>query len=367
MKVREQEYRAGCLWSLAAWLLTACLSNHEPQGLGGESHFLRHCDDECGGDLDCIQGVCTRGCVVGKDGCGDLATAASCTAESGEPGAVAVCDLSCSGDGDCRALSDGHRCENGFCRAAVAAVSDAGSLGNVDAGSSGSADAGSSVAMDAGFPYPTDQVFVCPSRVDTDPVDVLRSIVQGDVLLLRLGHGGGCRNHEYAVCYDDYFAESYPVQTELRVIHEDNGDTCEAYLMAELRLDLEPIAQTYERYYRSTAGLVETNFGIYAFGALSCEERELGASRQAQSFSEQASRECQTASDCRWADDSTTCNRRCGTVASNTGAAELADWLEITSTAVCRDYEADGCPLPIPVCEAPPPLACVSGQCQVVQ
>lgn len=107
---------AGCL------LIGACGGNTStPMLLGGESHFLQQCapgaEASCGPKLDCISGVCTRGCLVSETSCGDLSAAATCTAGSIEPGAVAVCDVSCSSNGDCTALGARHRCEGGFCRA----------------------------------------------------------------------------------------------------------------------------------------------------------------------------------------------------------------------------------------------------------
>jgi hypothetical protein len=88
-----------------------------PPQFGGESHFLRHCSETCGDGLDCISGVCTRGCVVEQQNSCAAFAGASCTSDSFEPGAVAVCDVKCSGDADCSALGGDYGCEAGFCRA----------------------------------------------------------------------------------------------------------------------------------------------------------------------------------------------------------------------------------------------------------
>jgi len=99
-----------------------------PPQFGGESHFLRHCSETCGDGLDCISGVCTRGCVVEQENSCAMFAAASCTSDSFEPGAVAVCDVKCSGDADCGLLGGGYGCDAGFCRAPelVAREADAG-------------------------------------------------------------------------------------------------------------------------------------------------------------------------------------------------------------------------------------------------
>lgn len=91
--------------------------------LGGETHFLRHCVDECGSELSCIGGICTRSCLVNEGGneCEGLAATSSdsvsCTAQSVEPGEVGVCDVQCTQDFQCEPFSHAHRCQQGHCRA----------------------------------------------------------------------------------------------------------------------------------------------------------------------------------------------------------------------------------------------------------
>jgi hypothetical protein len=85
--------------------------------VGGESHFLRHCGDGCGVGLECIADVCTRSCRIDDAAsCEDLAAAARCTNTSIEPGVIAVCDQSCTGNSDCSARGAGFSCEAGYCR-----------------------------------------------------------------------------------------------------------------------------------------------------------------------------------------------------------------------------------------------------------
>lgn len=147
MKIRNRHQRAAWLCGLTTLLITACLSSREPTGLGGESHFLRRCNDQCGSGLTCIHGVCTRGCVVGRGSCSDLVSDSVCTAGGIEPGEVAVCDLPCADNADCAALSTGHRCERGFCRAPAASAGDDAGSAPGDAGSA-SADADASSLLD---------------------------------------------------------------------------------------------------------------------------------------------------------------------------------------------------------------------------
>src|SRR5882724_4302402 len=120
---------AGC------WLL-ACGGVVGKPTVGGESHFLRHCGDGCGKGLQCFADICTRGCVVGQDACGDLSQGALCTNASVEPGAIAICDLACASDRDCAALGSSFECSGGFCRGAAPVVLEP-TGGGAGAGASG--------------------------------------------------------------------------------------------------------------------------------------------------------------------------------------------------------------------------------------
>ena len=115
--------------------LVACGGALSTHTAGGESHFLRQCNQRCGDDLECVSGVCTRGCLVAEGGCGDLAPGAVCTDASIEPGAIAVCDVSCESNSQCAALGEGFECEGGFCRGPAL-------LGGWDPSSAGSSNAG---------------------------------------------------------------------------------------------------------------------------------------------------------------------------------------------------------------------------------
>ncbi|HKY35797.1 MAG TPA: hypothetical protein VJN18_07660 [Polyangiaceae bacterium] len=129
--------------------LVACGGAFGTHTAGGESHFLRQCSEKCGDGLECVSGVCTRGCLVAEGGCGDLAPGAVCTAASIEPGAIAVCDVSCDADRHCAALGAGFSCAGGFCRGPAL-------LGGGPSNHAGSSNAGSSNAGSSGAGASTD-------------------------------------------------------------------------------------------------------------------------------------------------------------------------------------------------------------------
>ncbi len=114
----------------------SCRNVPETSSTDGETHFLRSCDTECGGDqsLACLCGVCTLPCTE-TSACGSLAWSAECvstverTTSSAcpEARAAAFCDVPCNTDESCSRLSPSHRCLDGFCRASAdSGGSDAG-------------------------------------------------------------------------------------------------------------------------------------------------------------------------------------------------------------------------------------------------
>ncbi|MDZ4700721.1 MAG: hypothetical protein SH809_13510 [Rhodothermales bacterium] len=57
--------------------------------------------------------------------------------------------------------------------------------------------------------------------------------IRGDRLLASLSYTGGCADHDFVL---DYAARRDTVH--LWIVHEDGGDSCDAYLMDDLTLEL---------------------------------------------------------------------------------------------------------------------------------
>lgn len=114
-------------WAALLGLLfaTGACESERVDAIGGETHFLRLCDDDpsaCGSDFECLCGVCTVSCES-QGPCASL-YGSECTAQdeascTGSP-AQQTCQVSCSGDDDCLVLSAQHQCQNGNCRLGVA-------------------------------------------------------------------------------------------------------------------------------------------------------------------------------------------------------------------------------------------------------
>jgi hypothetical protein len=119
--LRGRTARSWALLLCALPLASCGAKTDEGLAIGGETHFLVTCGDECGAGLSCIDGACSRPCEPGFSSCSELASEAVCVSgaeDEGEPALFAgTCDVLCSGDGDCSPLGTGFACRAGACRA----------------------------------------------------------------------------------------------------------------------------------------------------------------------------------------------------------------------------------------------------------
>jgi hypothetical protein len=378
-----------CGLAFAVASAVAGCGGHTDGPIGGsESHFLAYCVDVCGDGLDCIAGVCTRGCVVEEDDCTDLAPRAECTSDSIEPGAVAVCDVACSNDGDCGALGSDHGCDGGFCRKPPRSGGGSGGTGT---GSGGAPDgaacdvdgtqvpSGSEVENPNGCGYCTceDGEVLCDERgcsdligvppcpegdLEGDPIDVTAYHPEGDVFVVDVAHSGGCEEHSYAMCYRNHFAVSDPPTSTLHLTHDANGDACEAYPSSTLRFDLSAVLAEFVGGDGVMFGWSpsEGSNGVQVFSvvqAWDCQQRTEVAQSQVE-YAAEAHRTCDEAADCRRVNSATSCYVGCGAIVNAVGEAEFEASLESISLNVCGD-----CPGAVPTCAEQGEIDCVEGLC----
>lgn len=115
---------------------------------------------------------------------------------------------------------------------------------------------------------------LCPDIKITDlPADSLRRdgfalkkiVIFADTLVLDITHGGGCKEHEYALFMSpSVFGESYPVQANLYLQHQADGDACKALLQPKLCFNLRPVAEQYRKFY---GGLAPIRLNVHDYAA----------------------------------------------------------------------------------------------------
>lgn len=93
--------------------------------------------------------------------------------------------------------------------------------------------------------------------ISTDPVNIQEISIDGECLYLRVSYSGGCRNHTFNLIriVDSTNEDDTAV---LELVHDANGDLCEAWLSVELRFSLAVLKnEGYKRFYFNA--LLENN------------------------------------------------------------------------------------------------------------
>jgi hypothetical protein len=222
--------------------------------------------------------------------------------------------------------------------------------------SSGGMASGGTAGSPGQDPGPTGiPITLCPEELPLDDISVMRSEIEGDRLTVTVQYGGGCEQHDVALCYEPAFGESDPPSVITHFLHDANGDTCEALISETLVFDLSPLSAHGEP-------LLHTEFGMYASGELSCPERfSLYASRVNERSRQDLS--CSEDADCVAVSTLTACSSGCGAVVNATVQDGWEETLSRIDEEVCRPFTEAGCRSPATACAELLPV-CVEGQCR---
>lgn len=76
----------------------------------------------------------------------------------------------------------------------------------------------------------------------------------GSRLHAQVSYGGGCRAHRMDLVAWGGWMESFPVQLNALITHDDGGDPCDAIVRETLDFDLYPLARAYREAYGGGGG-----------------------------------------------------------------------------------------------------------------
>jgi hypothetical protein len=65
--------------------------------------------------------------------------------------------------------------------------------------------------------------------------------ISGDLLTITVEYSGGCADHAFTLHALGCFLESWPLQSEIILVHDDPDDPCDAVVTEELVFDLVPL------------------------------------------------------------------------------------------------------------------------------
>ncbi|MCY3771511.1 MAG: hypothetical protein OXG98_05780 [Gemmatimonadetes bacterium] len=105
-------------------------------------------------------------------------------------------------------------------------------------------------------------VVFSPGNVDsatqwgTDDFELNAASIKGDTLAVSVSYSGGCRAHRFTLVAAEVFKESDPVQLDVAIAHDGDGDPCEAYPTEDYHFILDPIKARYKASYGAGAGTI---------------------------------------------------------------------------------------------------------------
>ncbi len=92
-----------------------------------------------------------------------------------------------------------------------------------------------------------------PGEWPGKPWTLKRYTLERPLLTLDVEYSGGCEHHEFDLVAWGGWLESFPVQVNVLLAHDDRGDACEALVASELRFDLRPLEKAYVSTYGAVA------------------------------------------------------------------------------------------------------------------
>ena len=79
-----------------------------------------------------------------------------------------------------------------------------------------------------------------------------------DLLFLNVSYGGGCEVHKFVLIATS-FMESYPVQVNIVLSHEDHDDPCDAWITEKMVFNLFPLKKAWKEQYNKNSGTIIIN------------------------------------------------------------------------------------------------------------
>jgi hypothetical protein len=94
-----------------------------------------------------------------------------------------------------------------------------------------------------------------PFSVKSDPFTLDSLIVQGDKVEVTVSYPGGCAQHSFEIIWNEAVTNSNPPGINLAVIHDANGDSCEAYITEVITFNLGDLIDSTLAEFVSVAAI----------------------------------------------------------------------------------------------------------------
>lgn len=95
----------------------------------------------------------------------------------------------------------------------------------------------------------------------TDPFSLNEVALEGRELTVNVSYGGGCAEHQFTLVWPDAILTIHPAQFDIYLVHDANGDMCEAYPSEILVFNLSenPLGLSLEALKEAKMGIVNAS------------------------------------------------------------------------------------------------------------
>ena len=80
-------------------------------------------------------------------------------------------------------------------------------------------------------------------QLELDQVTIRQIEISGDLLTITVAYRGGCADHAFTLHATRCFLESWPLQSEIMLVHDDPDDPCDAIVTDEVVFYLAPLKE----------------------------------------------------------------------------------------------------------------------------
>lgn len=95
-------------------------------------------------------------------------------------------------------------------------------------------------------------------RLDGDAFELRAARIDGTDLVMDVAYSGGCAEHAFSGFTPEVNLAIYPPQITVFIVHEGNGDMCEAYLSESVELDMTSLLDTFGDEFQLTVSPVNS-------------------------------------------------------------------------------------------------------------
>lgn len=92
-------------------------------------------------------------------------------------------------------------------------------------------------------PSETNDLIVAKAKVGefakvNDPLKIENVTMQGNLMLIEVTYGGGCKDHNFELIGSPAIAKSFPPQRGIQLVHKSNNDMCRALIKKTISIDV---------------------------------------------------------------------------------------------------------------------------------